>query len=421
MKITQSFFCFLFVLSMLNAQVEPNYDESKVPDFKVPEALLTFDGEKIVTESDWTEKRRPELYRFFEQQVYGEVPGKLDEYSYKVIENSDYALDGKARRKQVAITLKKDDRSITFNILIYLPKNIKKAPLFLGYNFHGNHTVTQDPEVIISTAWSEDNAALGIAGNVLTEASRGGRTNRWAIDKIIAAGFGLATIYYGEVDPDKNDFADGLHQLFYEQGQEQPHANEWGSISAWAFGLSRAMDYLIDDGDVEGKKVIVFGHSRLGKAALWAGASDTRFAGIVSNDSGCGGAALSKRKFGETIGSINRAFPHWFCDNFEQYNENEEAMPVDQHLLLALMAPRPLYVASAAEDQWADPRGEFLSARYASEVYRLFGKKGIASDDMPSIDQPIQNTVAYHIRSGGHDVTDYDWEQYLQWAKMAFR
>jgi hypothetical protein len=421
MKITQSFFFFLFALSMLNAQVEPNYDESKVPDFKVPEALLTFDGEKIGTESDWTAKRRPELYRFFEQQVYGEVPGKLDEYSYKVIENSDYALDGKARRKQVAITLKKNDRSITFNILIYLPKNTKKAPLFLGYNFHGNHTVTQDPEVIISTAWSEDNAELGIAGNVLTEASRGGRTNRWAIDKIIAAGFGLATIYYGEVDPDKNDFDDGLHQLFYEQGQEQPHVNEWGSIAAWAFGLSRAMDYLVDDGDVEATKVIVFGHSRLGKAALWAGASDTRFAGIVSNDSGCGGAALSKRKFGETIGRINRAFPHWFCDNFERYNENEEALPVDQHLLLALMAPRPLYVASALEDQWADPKGEFLSAHYATEVYRLFGKKGIGSETMPSIDEPIQNTLAYHIRSGGHDVTDYDWEQYLQWAKMAFR
>ncbi len=417
MKTTQSFLCFFIILGMLNAQVEPNYDESKVPDFKVPEALITFEGEKVLNEKDWTEKRRPELYRFFEQQVYGEVPGQLDEYSYKVMENSENALGGKAHRKQIEVTLKKNDRSITFTILLYLPKNVKRAPLFLGYNFHGNHTVTQDPQVNISKAWSENNADLGINDNVLNEASRGGRVNRWAIEKIIAAGFGLATIYYGEVDPDKNDFSDGLHQLFYDQDQLRPNANEWGSVAAWAFGLSRAMDYLIDDGDVEHTKVIVFGHSRLGKAALWAGASDKRFAGVISNDSGCGGAALSKRKFGETIGRINRAFPHWFCDNFEQFNENEEALPVDQHLLLALIAPRPLYVASAVEDEWADPKGEFLSAYHASVVYQLMGKDGISSAAMPTIDRPVQHTVAYHIRSGGHDVTEYDWEQYLQWAK----
>ena len=304
-----------------------------------------------------------------------------------------------------------------FFILIYLPKNVEKAPVFLGYNFYGNHTVTDDVNVIISEAWSRDNPSFGIINNQLTEQSRGVRTNRWAIDKMLDAGIGLATIYYGEVDPDKDDFSDGIHPFFYVDNQQQPAASEWGSIAAWSWGLSRTMDYFETNNEVDENKVIVFGHSRLGKTSLWAGASDERFAGVISNCSGCGGAALSKRKFGETVARINTSFPHWFCKNFRNYNNNEEALPVDQHELLALIAPRPLYIASAEEDQWADPHGEFLSAFYASKVYDLFDKKGIPSDEMPNVNEPVQNTVAYHIRTGIHDVTDFDWEQYIKWAK----
>lgn len=291
------------------------------------------------------------------------------------------------------------------------------SPIFLGYNFYGNQTITDDTAVIVSKAWAMDNDEFGITDHKLTETSRGVRRNRWAIEKIIDGGFGLATLYYGEVDPDKNDFSDGLHSLFYAKGQEKPNKNEWGSIAAWAFGMSRALDYLETDADVDATRVISFGHSRLGKAALWAGASDFRFAGVISNDSGCGGAALSKRKFGETVGRINTSFPHWFCDNFTEYNENEEKLPVDQHELLALIAPRPLYVASAAEDEWADPIGEYLSAHYASAVYELYGKEGVSPNEMPDVNSPIQNTLAYHVRTGKHDVTAYDWERYIEWAK----
>lgn len=396
---------------------EPNYDEEKVPDFVVPNPLETFDGKKVETVKAWEDERRPELLDFFTQNVYGEVPGELGITSFKIVEQSDDAIGGKAKRKQIELSFEKNGKELSFNVLLYLPKNAEKAPVFLGYNFYGNHTVSHDPHIIITDAWAYNNDAFGVINNQLNEQSRGASVNSWAVEKMIDAGFGLATIYYGEVDPDKNDMTDGIHSLFYTEGQEAPANNEWGSIAAWTWGLSRAMDYFEKDADVDESKVIVFGHSRLGKTSLWAGATDERFAAVISNNSGCGGAALSKRKFGETIWRINNSFPHWFCNNFEQYNNNEEKLPVDQHQLLALMAPRPLYVASAEEDKWADPRGEFLSSYNATPVYQLYNKTGIASSEMPHVNRPIQNTVAYHIRTGKHTVTDYDWEQYIKWAK----
>lgn len=409
-------FLTLFLYLSMSISHAQNYDEGQVPHFEVPDPLLTFKGKKINSANEWKTLRRSELYQYFENNVYGKVPEPLTMDSYAVVERHDNAFNGKAKRRQVVLTFKKNDKVLSFTILIYLPKNSDKAPLFLGYNFYGNHTITQDDAVLISTAWARNNKAFGIENNTLTAASRGKRTNRWAIEKIIDAGFGLATIYYGEVDPDKNDLSDGIHSLMYGKDQERPKKDEWGSIAAWAWGMGRALDYFEKDPEIDASKVIAFGHSRLGKAAIWAGANDQRFAAVISNNSGCGGAALSKRKYGETVAAINHNFPYWFCDNFEQYNDNEEALEADQHQLLALIAPRPLYIASAAEDQWADPKGEFLSAYYTGPVYDLFGKTGIPSKVMPQNNRPVHNTVAYHIRTGKHDVTDYDWEQYLKWA-----
>ena len=408
---------FLIVVSQISfAQFEANYDESKVPEFEIPDPLKTFAGKKIRNSKKWLKKGRPELLEFFTKSVYGEIPGNLNLTSFEVVEENSNALNGKAKRKQVDLAFEKNNKSLHFTILMYLPKSVKQVPVFLGYNFYGNHTITNDVNVIISEAWVRDNESFGIINNQLTEQSRGVRTDRWAIDKIIDAGYGLAVIYYGEVDPDKDDFSDGVHPFFYVDGQQQPASYEWGSISAWAWGLSRALDYFEQDVDVDQNRVIVFGHSRLGKTSLWAGAQDERFAGVISNNSGCGGAALSKRRFGETVWRITNSFPHWFCKNFKAYAKNEEALPVDQHELIALIAPRPVYIASAEEDQWADPKGEFLSAFYATPVYHLFDKKGIEQPEMPAVNQPIQNTVAYHIRTGKHDVTEFDWEQYIKWA-----
>ncbi len=417
-RVTFLLLIFSMSFQMALAQWEPNYDENKVPEFKLPDPLKTFTGKKIRKVKQWENKRRPELLDFFTQNIYGEVPGKLTIHSANVIEQSSNAFNGKALRKQVELTFKKNDRTLSCTILMYLPKGVEKAPVFLGYNFYGNHTVVNDVNVIISEAWVRDNPSFGIVHNQLTEQSRGVRTNRWAVEKILDAGFGFATIYYGEVDPDKDDYSDGIQSLLYIDDQSKPADNEWGSIAAWSWGLSRVLDYFEQDEDVDATRVVVFGHSRLGKTSLWAGAKDQRFAGVISNDSGCGGAALSKRQFGETIFRINRSFPHWFSGNFKNYNNSELSMPVDQHELIALIAPRPVYIASAEEDLWADPRGEYLSAYYATPVYELYGKTGITEKEMPDINWPILNVVAYHIRSGKHDVTDFDWQQYINWASI---
>ncbi|MCS2436245.1 acetylxylan esterase [Bacteroides ovatus] len=389
-----------------------NYDESKVPVYTLPDVLTLTNGRKVTTKKEWVEKRRPELLRLFETQIYGKAPVRSKDLHFRLLNEDREALGGLATRKEVAVYLTKDEKHY-LTVLMYLPNRRKgTVPMFFGINFKGNHAIHPDEGI---TFPSEERM---IAYGRKRMFPRGSAASRWPVEMLMEHGYGLATFYRGDIDPDFDDgFQNGVHPLYYKKGQTRPAEDEWGTLAAWAWGMSCAMDYFETDKDIDAKRIAIFGHSRLGKTTLWAGAIDPRFALVISNDSGCGGAALSRRKFGETVRAVNCQFTHWFCRNFWQYNDKEDTLPVDQHELIALMAPRPVYIASAEEDRWADPKGEFLSGVYASPVYELFGLPGLPVKEMPAVNQPVlSGTIGYHIRSGKHDINLYDWTQFVKFA-----
>ena len=397
-----------------------NYDESKVPEYTLPELLKSQSGQLISTSDDWNNIRRPEILKLFEDHVFGKSPGKPENMTFKVIKSLPSALGGIARLKEVRIHFFEGKEKIFLDLLIILPKETEgKVPVFLMCNFGGNHRIHPSKEISLTASWVQKRRGGDDKGKA-TEASRGTRQSTYSIEEILKNGYGLATYHYADIDPDRNNFRDGIHPHYYKEGQKQPAEQEWGAIAAWSWGLSRALDYMETDKDIDSTKVSVLGHSRLGKTALWAGATDKRFAIIISNNSGCGGAAVSRRRFGETVARINKSFPHWFNDNFNKYSNNEDDMPVDQHMLIALSAPRPVYVASATLDKWADPKGEFLSAKHSQEVYKLFGYESLLTE-WPKADSPVMGRVGYHLRTGKHAVTHYDWVQYIKFADMHFK
>lgn len=413
-----SLLVFMVVVSA-DSQTEVNYDEANVPAYELPDPLVNLQtNDRITTVEEWEARKRNTLLQQLEKEMYGVFPGEDLSISF-IVNSSQPVFENTAIRKEITINIRNTTGEKDISLLLYLPAANEPVPVFLGLNFYGNHTIIDDPAIRIHRSWVPNNERFGITNNRASEKNRGVRNHRWPVEYLIAQGYGLATMYYGEIDPDyDDDFENGIHELVAGQADK----SELSSLSAWAWALSQALTYLQQDPDVRGDQVAVIGHSRLGKAALWAGAKDTRFAMVVSNDSGCGGAALSRRRYGETVNRINHAFPHWFCDAFNQYNNQEDLLPFDQHTLLSLMAPRPLYVASAEEDRWADPNGEFLSARHASAVYDLYGLPALSNHDMPEVDKPDNSSqVAYHIRSGGHDITAYDWEQFVQFANRHFK
>ncbi len=299
---------------------------------------------------------------------------------------------------------------------MYLPNQLKgPVPVFLGLNFAGNQTISPDTAIRITSGW-EYAGNKGVINHQATVLSRGTATERWPVKMIIDSGYGVATMYAGDIAPDKkNGYTLGIPSLYPEL---QKGNKNFATLSAWAWGLSRAMDYFETDKRIDAGKVVVFGWSRMGKAALWAGAKDQRFAAVISNESGAGGAKLFYHFSGENIRRLCTIFPYWFCRNFKQYIGKDTVLPFDQHELVALIAPRPVYIASAEEDHNSDPYGEFLTAVAVDSVYRFLCGAGFPVKRMPSVNHPVFGRVSYHIRSGSHNITRYDWKQYLHFAAI---
>jgi hypothetical protein len=397
-----------------------NYDEAKVPAYTLPDALRLADGRRATDAATWKRARRPELVALYEQNVYGRSAPPPHGVRYVVRDNTAGALGGLATRRQIGILLTGREDGARIELLMYVPaKHTGRVPAFLGLNFSGNDTVNADPAILAARRVTPAPASGPPA--------RGSGASSWQVESILSRGFALATAYYGDIEPDRLDGRnEGVRGTFaidstvHAPGTVHPVPGEWGAIGAWAWGLSRALDYLATDAEIDARHVAVMGHSRLGKAALWAGAHDERFGIVISVQSGEGGASITRRLFGETIARINEHFPYWFCDRYKTYNGRENDLPVDAHELVALIAPRPVYVSSATEDLWSDPRGEFLAALNAEPVYHLFGSAGLGVTEMPPPDTSVGQIIGYHIRTGKHSVTSADWEHYLTFASRHF-
>ncbi|MEX0824605.1 MAG: acetylxylan esterase [Pirellulaceae bacterium] len=390
------------VAKLSEQRPEFNYDESKVPEYTLPDPLVFSDGTAVKTPQDW-EKRRDETLQLFRQHVYGRRPDVDYATEFTVVKTIAGAFGGRADGREVRIRIRQGKRTYDFSLLLFLPTgHVEGAdngarPVLLHINNRDFPTLQQ--------AATQEN-------------------DFWSVEKIVARQYIAAAVSTNAIDPDRGDgFEEGIRGFLAGAGAKEAEQSEdaWGALSAWGWGASRALDYLETVAEADAKRVAVIGHSRGGKAALWCAAEDPRFAVAYSNDSGCGGAALSRRRFGETVARITSSFPHWFCKKFADYGGKESELPVDQHQLIGLIAPRAVYVASATEDLWADPRGEYLSLIHAAPVYKLLGKEAIVEKNMPAADEPrVKGKTGYHIRSGGHGLTPYDWTQFMHFTDQHF-
>lgn len=397
-----------------------NLDQTKIPPFTLPDPLRRLNGKPITSARTWRNERRPELVDLLERSLFGRIPkGKV---SMRVVERrrNASALGGRALRREMRIHLTTDAGSLHIDLLVYTPSGATgTVPTFLGLNFFGNHTISMDPEVQVWEGWVSNYAVAGITNNRSNDRSRGSVAYRWPVEEIVKRGYGLATANYGDIDPDFDDgFRNGAHALFPEpQGIRAPDA--WGSLAAWAWGLSRIMDALEPDRYVDAKRVALIGHSRLGRTAAWAGARDERFAMVIANN-GLGG--LFKRLYAEGLWHVTTRRPHWFASAVIPFKDATDALPVDNHLTLALIAPRPFYLGTASRDVYANPAAEFLAAKAAEPVWHLLGRRGLAVVDRPAPGKAsIEGTIGFHERDGEHDITAWDWAHYLNFADRHLR
>jgi len=371
-----------------------NYYEEKVPAYHLPDLLTSEQGVRIVSADLWNNVRRPEIIEQFRKNVFGRIPSTPYQEKFKLVSLDTHALDGTATQREVEIKIDAEGKSLSFHLILITPNNAgHSVPVFL----------------LIDPWFSENNTPKW-------------KTNYeyWPVKDAIKRGYGMAVFNAAELDPDNFDnFRNGIHAVL----DIYPRPDDaWGTLAAWAWGASRCMDYLVTDKNVAYDKVAIVGHSRAGKTALWAGAEDIRFAMVVSNESGAGGAALARRRFGETVARLNSSFPHWYCSNYNKFSNNEDALPVDMHMLLALTAPRALYIDCADEDLWGDPHGSYLSLFYSLPVFKLLGINSDLSETMPPLNkQVISGRVGFHIRDGVHNLLLRDWNQFMDFADKVLK
>lgn len=382
------------VARLSKSQSEFNYYEERVPKYTLPSLLITSTGKTVAGSKEWMKVRRPEILELFRENVFGRVPAISYTGSFVVANLDKNAMNGNATLKQVRINIFSDEKSLVINLTLFVPNKIRKpVPVFLLIDNRGPDNANPDRKI---------------------------KSEFWPAEEVIARGYAIAVFNNSDLDPDDfDDFKNGIHALL-DRGIRQPDA--WGSLAAWAWGASRCMDYFVTDKDINSKKVAVLGHSRGGKAALWAGAEDQRFSLVIGNESGAGGAALARRKYGETVARINSAFPHWFCTNYKKYAGNEDSMPVDMHMLLALTAPRALYIDCASDDLWGDPRGCYLSLLNSLPAFQLFDKNSSLPAIMPPLDKQVfSGHVGFHIRDGAHDMLLKDWNCFMDFADYIWK
>jgi hypothetical protein len=388
--------------------IDANYTEARVGEYQLPDPLTLQDGRKVRDAKTWMNERRPEIVRLFEENQFGRTPkGKTDAVRFEVFDKGTPAFDGKAVRRQVTILFSGKDSGPKADLLLYLPANVSKpVPVFLQFSFAANSLAVDDPGVREGFVWNREHQRV--------PARQGRAFGKLDVPAFVEKGFGVATIYYGDLEPDFDGGIDhGLRTLF-----PSPKDDEWGAIGAWSWGLSRVLDYFETDSGVDAKRVALFGVSRLGKTVLWAGAIEPRFAMVISSCSGEGGAALSRRNYGETIKHINASFSYWFDKNYKGFEDDVARLPVDSHLLLSLIAPRPLLLQTGSTDKWSDPMGEFLAAKAASPVYELLGKKGLRAETIPPMGEPILNDLGYLLHDGGHGTVPADWPVFIRFMQL---
>jgi hypothetical protein len=356
------------------SNIQKLLDERKIPD-----VLIMNDGTPVTTAEQF-ELRKEEIRELLQREVYGflpKAPAKV-EYADMGGDITFYNWAGKADHLRYNLFFETGNGRFSFPFYYIIPKAVK------------------NPKVVVYISFDEK-----VPNKYLP------------VEEIIDQGFAIAHMYYNDITVDiEDDFSSGLSPLFLkpDRGPEEP-----GKIALWAYAASRVLDFLIEDARCDTANSAICGHSRLGKTALLAGMMDERFKFVLANHSGCSGDAITRGKGGEQIKNILQRFPFWFCKNYAKYIDNHDALPFDQHFLLAAIAPRYLCTGGALQDTWADPFSQYLSACTLNRVYALYGKKGLVHPDrLPEPGETFhEGDVGFHLRDGEHFLSRYDWNKYL--------